>query len=129
MALILGLMLLATGGCKTGRMKTIAPIPVADNSAEETHDIVHGALVAAGWTVLKEEPGAMHALLSDSDWSAAILVAYDAKFVRIEYSDSSNLNYRKSRRGRETIHKNYNVWTKRLADTIRVASSCVGAKP
>ena len=71
----------------------------------------------------------MHALLSDSDWSAAIVVSYDAKVASIRYSDSSNLSYRKSRRGREYIHQNYNVWTKRLADAIRVSAHSVSKNP
>ena len=125
MALVLGLMVVTIGGCKTARLKTIDPVSVANDSAEQTHDIVYRTLVGRRWGVVKEDPGTIHAMLPGGAWSATILLSYDAESVTIRYLDSANLKYRKNKKGREYIHKNYNVWIKRLADDIRMLGRSV----
>lgn len=120
MALVLGLTVATIGGCKTARIKRVDPVSVATGSAEETREVIQKALMRRGWAIGKEEPGAIHAMLSNSAYTAVILLTYDAESVNISYSDSTNLKYRKNRKGREYIHKNYNKWIKRLAGDIRV---------
>lgn len=120
MALVIGFMAVTIGGCKTARIKAVDPVPVASASAEGTRGVIQKALMRRGWSVGKEEPGKIYAMLSSSAYTAVILLTYDAETVNISYSDSTNLKYRKNRKGREYIHKNYNKWIKRLAGDIRV---------
>ena len=125
MALVIGLMVVTIGGCKTARIKPVDPVPMATGSAEETREVIQKALMRRGWAIGKEEPGAIYAMLSNSAYTAVILLTYDAESVNISYSDSTNLKYRKNRKGREYIHKNYNKWIKRLAGDIRMLGRSV----
>lgn len=119
-ALVLALAAATITGCKTARMKPVAPIEVSYSTPEQTRDIVRKALIGRHWALVDEKPGAIHAMQSGGEWSVAIDVTYDADSVEIRYADSSNLKYHKTKKGRESIHKNYNLWMKHLANDIRM---------
>lgn len=72
-----------------------------------------------GWTITKEEPGAVYATARGGGHEASVRIDYDAAGWKIEYvSSSSGLKYDPSYRGREVIHRRYNYWVQQLNGAI-----------
>lgn len=86
---------------------------------------------AQSWAISREEPGQIHATrIVNGKHEMRVLVSYDDVSVRIEYEDSKNLKYSKSRSGKETIHQNYMRWTTNLRwEILQRLSDQRAAKP
>ena len=85
---------------------------------------IENAIVAAGakhgWIMKKVDEGKMKGIFKIRNHTAAIYVTYNKKNFNIEYAGSINLHYDpKDKR----IHKNYNVWVKRLENEIKLLLS------
>lgn len=76
------------------------------------------ALMAYSGSITEEHPGSMVLSLAPRSHVANVRMDYDAKGFSITYLSSTNLNYEKSRKGKESIHPNYSVWIKRIADEV-----------
>lgn len=80
--------------------------------------VVAEAVSAFNGSIVEEHPGSMVIRLAPRSHVANARLDYDAKGFSITYLSSTNLNYEKSRKGKESIHPNYNVWIKRIADKV-----------
>ncbi len=125
LVMVIVLLAVSVSGCKTARLKPIDPIGVSCSTPKQTRNIVRKALASRGWVVVSEKSETIHAMRSGGEWSVAIAVSYDADAVTIRYEDSSNLHYRKTSKGREYIHENYNVWIERLVSDIEMMGRAV----
>src|SRR5688572_13181937 len=95
------------------------PIAVPESLAEEdVASAIKGALVARGWTIMKQRPGRIDATLFLRKHVANIEIAYDREQIVVGYKSSENLDYAE-RRGRRLIHDNYLGWIQNLVNDIR----------
>jgi len=79
---------------------------------------IKSALTARGWTVDKEQPGAIMATYSKPNkdvpggaHTATIGIEYDTAGYSIKYVDSANMMFDPAK---GTIHRNYNRWVANL---------------
>ena len=91
--------------------------PPANTAAMER--AIETALARRHWSVKEKVPGKYTAHLDERKHSATVAIVYDATNARIDYVDSTNLEY-ENRPDGEVIHRNYNNWVKNLANDIKV---------
>jgi len=72
-----------------------------------------------GWVVSRQEPGFMEATLSLRSHVAKVGITYDVQSVRIQYIDSTNLDY-EEKKGVRRIHGNYLKWINNMVRDISV---------
>jgi phage I-like protein len=77
------------------------------------------SLARRHWQIKEHQPGRYVAEYAEKGHSATVAVLYDAQSARVDYVDSQGLLYAKESEG-EVIHRNYNTWTKNLANDIKV---------
>jgi hypothetical protein len=111
-------------------IQNIPPTPHLAPGGTSLADLAAAIRAAAGergWRITDESPGLMHATLVVRTHRANIVIGFDESNFWIEYRDSLNLDYNpddlkklKNRRGVKgpRIHKNYNLWVDRLAESI-----------
>jgi len=116
------LLLPSVSACRVVELRNPGPIAAA-STPEITNTAIEKALANRGWLIAKEEPGKVYATLHLRSHTAKILISYDADQIEIEYMDSDNLKYRKDKKGKEYIHKNYLSWVKNLLKDISKYSS------
>ena len=123
------------------RSATIRNIPANPHQAppgtalDDIGSAIKQGAVAQDWKVIQEKPGLITALLIIRSHKATVAIQYDEYTYQIDYVDSVNLDYnagdlrpRGSARARRNvikgprIHTNYNVWVRRLADSIESVS-------
>ena len=80
---------------------------------------IETALARRHWSVKEKAPGRYTAVLDERKHSATVAIVYDATNARIDYVDSTNLDYENGPNG-EVIHRSYNNWVKNLANDIKV---------
>ncbi len=91
------------------------------------------AAQSQNWEIIGESPGAMTARLYIRSHTADVVIAYTEDKYQIDYLDSDNLDFKTSdyripgrgpRQARvikgPRIHRNYNVWVKKLSRSIQV---------
>lgn len=86
-------------------------------SSEDVKKIMMNALLQKGWEVREAGPGRIQGMYTKSSKHTAVIdIHYDARAIRINYSDSENLNYNKNN---NTIHGAYNKWVRNAEKYIR----------
>lgn len=121
-ALVIGLILLTTIGCRGGgQIYNIqnAPITTASGKAV-TLDQVAKAIIEAGterkWSMAVVKPGLIVGTLNVRSHQAVVDIAYTTKNYSITYKDSTNLKYNAKQ---NTIHENYRSWIQYLDNAIK----------
>ena len=111
-ATLIALALLSTVSCSSKRLLTpdrSVPVSIQTNRASMQHAIVK-TLVARQWTVQKITPQLVQAHITvRGQYHAEIDIPYSADHYRIQYRDSSGLDYKDGK-----IHKNYIRWVRLL---------------
>lgn len=95
-------------------------VPGGKNSGD-VKKIMMQALLQKGWEMREVGPGRLQGMHTKSGRHTAIIdINYDARAIRITYSDSENLNFNKNN---NTIHGTYNKWVRNAEKYIRTALS------
>lgn len=109
---LIALALLTTVSCSSKRMLTpdrTLHASIQSDRAQMQQAIVK-TLVARGWTVQKITPQLVQAQITVREqYHAEIDIPYSADHYRIQYRDSSGLDYKDGK-----IHKNYIRWVRLL---------------
>ena len=109
---LIALALLTTVSCTSKRMLTpdrTLHASIHSDRAQMQQAIVK-ALVGRGWTVQKITPQLVQAQITVREqYHAEIDIPYSADHYRIQYRDSSGLDYKDGK-----IHKNYIRWVRLL---------------
>ena len=109
---LIALALLTTVSCTSKRMLTpdhTLHASIHSDRAQMQQAIVK-ALVGRGWTVQKITPQLVQAQITvRGQYHAEIDIPYSADHYRIQYRDSSGLDYKDGK-----IHKNYIRWVRLL---------------
>ena len=121
---------------RTASIENIPPTPLgapADTSMPRIAAAIKLAALSQNWEIIGESPGAMTARLHIRAHTADVVIAYTEKKYQIDYLDSDNLDFKTSdykipasgpRQARiikgPRIHRNYNVWVKKLSRSIQV---------
>ncbi len=109
--------------CRTVSMQNVVDYDLgAPNSAsmEDVAQAIKAAGAGLGWQMKEIAPGEMLGTLNIRRHVAIVTIVYDTRIFSITYKDSSGLGYNGN-----TIHKNYNSWTNRLAKMIAVQASSI----
>jgi hypothetical protein len=77
-----------------------------------------------GWSVTRQDPGAMELTLNIRTHMAKVGVKYDTQSIQLTYLDSTNLDY-EEKKGNRYIHRNYPKWVNNLANDITVQLALV----
>ena len=115
---LIALALLTTVSCSSKRMltpdRTLHPSIHADRA--QMQQAIVKSLVGRGWTVQKITPERVQAQITVREqFHAEIDIPYSATHYRIQYRDSSGLDYKDGK-----IHKNYIRWVRLLdRDIVR----------
>lgn len=116
--LLLVVVALMLGGCRTATIHNVKDAPVHANQGQITQQQVGDAIVRAGadlgWQMRREGNGHIVGILSIRDHRAEVDITYDQRSYDISYRDSRNL-----RHDGENIHKNYNSWVSNLDNRIQ----------
>ena len=111
-ATLIALALLSTVACSSKRLLTpdrTLPVSIQADRAQMQQAIVK-TLVARQWTVQKITPQRVQAQITvRGRYHAEIDIPYSANHYRIQYRDSSGLDYKDGK-----IHKNYIRWVRLL---------------
>lgn len=98
------------------------PVSRADSkplTAEQVRKAIVAAGAARGWVISPAGEGALTARLTVRKHVAEAHIEYSAAAFSIAYVSSTNLDYKKNRKGEEFIHRNYNRWINNLrVDTV-----------
>lgn len=90
-------------------------------SSEDVKKIMMKVLLQKNWEVREVGPGRLQGMYTKSRKHTAVIdIHYDARAIRINYSDSENLNYNKNN---NTIHGTYNKWVRNAEKYIRTGIS------
>ena len=96
------------------------PIPVpAGLSEKAVSQAVRVGVAKRGWIVTTQDPGYLEATLHLRSHMAKIGVTYDTQSVRINYLESTNLDYVVKKDGAH-IHGNYLKWVENVVRDISV---------
>ena len=115
---LIALALLTTVSCSSKRMltpdRTLHPSIHADRA--QMQQAIVKSLVGRGWTVQKITPDLVQAQITVREqYHAEIDIPYSADHYRIQYRNSSGLDYKDGK-----IHKNYIRWVRLLdRDIVR----------
>ena len=115
---LIALALLTTVSCSSKRMltpdRTLHPSIHADRA--QMQQAIVKSLVGRGWTVQKITPELVQAQITVREqYHAEIDIPYSADHYRIQYRNSSGLDYKDGK-----IHKNYIRWVRLLdRDIVR----------
>ena len=117
-ATLIALALLSTVACSSKRLLTpdrTLPVTLKTDRAQMQQAIVK-TLVARQWTVQQITPNRVQAQITvRGQYHAEIDIPYSADHYRIQYRDSSGLDYKDGK-----IHKNYIRWVRLLdRDIVR----------
>ena len=74
------------------------------------------------WVIKEHKPQRYVAELHERAHSVTIAVVYNTDSARIDYIESTNLQY-ENRPGGEVIHKKYQTWVKHLGEEIKIAAT------
>jgi hypothetical protein len=89
---------------------------------QQIKEAIGSAALAKGWKVTNESDGRVELTATmNGKHVMNVLVTYDSAGYEIHYLSSTNLLYKETRdrnRPVQVIHKNYNVWIRRLADAV-----------
>ena len=111
-ATLIALALLSTVACSSKRLLTpdrTLPVTLKTDRAQMQQAIVK-TLVARQWTVQQITPNRVQAQITvRGQYHAEIDIPYSANHYRIQYRDSSGLDYKDGK-----IHKNYIRWVRPL---------------
>ena len=111
-ATLIALALLSTVACSSKRLLTpdrTLPVTLKTDRAQMQQAIVK-TLVARQWTVQQITPNRVQAQITvRGQYHAEIDIPYSADHYRIQYRDSSGLDYKDGK-----IHKNYIRWVRLL---------------
>lgn len=119
--------LVLTGARRPAPMYEPPPLKVPEGmSLEEVTDIVKSALASRGWGLDEEtaaEDGGSTEIATSLHvrvHSVAIKIAVDTKQIQMTYVSSTNMRYKKTKRGAK-IHPKYTTWIKNLELDINTA--------
>jgi hypothetical protein len=113
---------LSASGCDHRAMPMVRSVPVAlagPSDPKLLEGAIEMALARRHWQIKEHQPGKYVAEYAEKGHSATVAVLYDAQSARVDYVDSQGLLYANGPEG-EVIHRNYNTWTKNLANDIKV---------
>ena len=121
------LLFLAASGCDHRAAPMVRSVPIAlagPSDPKLLEGAIEMSLARRHWQIKEHQPGRYVAEYAEKGHSATVAVLYDAQSARVDYVDSQGLLYAKESEG-EVIHRNYNTWTKNLANDIKVNLSQV----
>ncbi len=119
------LVFLSASGCDHRAQPMVRSVPVAlagPSDPKLLEGAIEMSLARRHWQIKEHQPGKYVAEYAEKGHSATVAVLYDAQSARIDYVDSQGLMYENGGDG-EKIHRNYNNWTKNLANDIKVSLS------
>lgn len=108
---------LVLSGCTTAQIYNAEHIPISPRSSATEEEISEAIWLAGrreGWRIDKTQPGEMRGTKEIRSHFMTVKILYDRSNFSIYYVSSANL---KEKEGE--IHKNYNVWIKRLENKIQ----------
>lgn len=103
-------------GCGKGVSIQNIMTPVDKTNASNVYKAIKVAGSSLGWKITKVAEGNAIGELALRSHIAIVEIPYSAREYSIIYKDSRNLKYDASK---QTIHRNYNVWVKRLDGLIQ----------
>lgn len=107
-------------GARKAELINPEPFLIPDGLTEQqVKSTIKTSLAGRTWLVTDEQAGRINATLNIRAHQAKIAVHYDlaSKKIRVEYVDSSNLNYLE-KKGKVYIHSNYIGWVNNLVGDL-----------
>lgn len=117
------LVLLLSTACNTAPvLEERTPSAMRVDSPEAMHDVVVWSLLEKGWTIESETEWQVVASVQAGQHEAVVAVDFDGRgFVIKHVRSTPGLLYRGT-----TVHKRYNRWVAKLAETIRTRIRYLG---
>lgn len=115
--LLIALLLVYVGGCRTTAIYNVADASYAPGSSASQQDVSRAIMRAGtslGWEIQKTGPGKMRGTLRVRRHVAVVDITYDMRSFSIQYVSSQNLMH-----SGDQIHRNYNRWIANLEKAIR----------
>jgi hypothetical protein len=103
--------------CTSEPIHNIIDAPITPNSKADDKQISEVIRLAGrrqGWDIQKIKPGELMGIYKIRGHTALVAIPYTRNKFSIIYENSINLDY-----DNNEIHRNYNVWVKRLAEQIQ----------
>ena len=107
-------------GCRSGPLYNVKSTHLESEgkSLKSIGQNIKSAGRSLGWEMKDQAEGKIRGRLtvSGGKHKASVVITYNTDTFNITYVDSTNLRYRADEK---TIHPNYNVWVKKLEETIK----------
>jgi len=108
------------GAVQARAVELVDPDPVAVPSGMEQAKVVKAiklALVERRWTITKEEPGYIEAMLTVRKHMIKVGFMYGRSEIKFKYVDSAEMGF-SERDGQRYIHPKYSAWVNNVRSDI-----------